>query len=129
MPGHMSNYPGGFNFGLTIRNMPVINIHGGNVFWVHSGTGSDGNPGTFSKPFATLSYAVGRCTASQGDMIFAKPGHAETVTSTIVVNVAGVSIIGIGNGTNRPNLTQGTSGSDNVMEISANNIRSIAKFQ
>lgn len=79
----------------------------GNIFYVYATTGSDAvgygrNP---DAPFATIDYAVGQCTASQGDMIFVMPGHAETVTAAIAVDVAGISIIGLGNGDNRPSLT------------------------
>lgn len=79
----------------------------GNIFYVYATTGSDSvgygrNP---DAPFATIDYAIGQCTASQGDMIFVMPGHAETVTAAISVDVAGISIIGLGNGDNRPFLT------------------------
>lgn len=33
------------------------------------------------------------------------PGHAETVTTSIAADTAGVSVIGIGNGDNRPTIT------------------------
>ena len=81
----------------------------GNIFWVDSGASgaSDGsgygrNP---DAPFATVDYAIGKCTANNGDMIFVMPGHAETVTAAIMVDVAGISIIGMGNGDNRPTFT------------------------
>lgn len=82
--------------------------HTGNVYYVHSGVGSDGNYGTSPAfPFATIDHAVGQCTASQGDTIFVMPGHAENISAatSLVVDVAGVSIIGLGNGGNRPTLS------------------------
>jgi hypothetical protein len=108
--------------------LPMIGdkLVGGNVYFVDSGSGvaNDQNNGLHptNSPLATLDGAVGKCTASNGDFIILLPGHAETVSSTIVIDVAGVSIYGIGNGSNRPNFTQATSGSDNVVEISANNV-------
>lgn len=78
----------------------------GNIFFVHSGTGTDGagygrNP---DSPFATLDYAIGQCTANQGDRIYVMPGHSEDVdaAAAVDVDVAGVSIIGIGHGADRP---------------------------
>jgi len=84
-------------------------ITSGQIFWVHSGTGSDGNHRGLNphQPFATIDYAIGNCTANKGDVIYVMPGHAETLAAAgaITVDVAGVSIIGLGNGTNRPMLT------------------------
>src|SRR3970282_2259451 len=40
------------------------------------------------EPFATLNYAIGRTTASKGDVIVLMPGHAETTTA-IAADMAG----------------------------------------
>jgi len=103
----MSNYPNGFRNGVNIRGLPVLNTYGGNIWWVDSGAGADGNPGTFDLPFATLDYAVGRCTANNGDIIMVKAGHAESLTadSAVDVDVAGVTIVGLGTGADRPTFT------------------------
>jgi hypothetical protein len=81
----------------------------GERFYVHAGTGTDGagygrNP---DSPVATIDYAVGLCTASKGDVIYVMPGHAESLSAAgaITCDVAGVSIIGLGNGANRPTVT------------------------
>ena len=102
-----SNFPGGFPNGLTVRGLPVLNSYAGNIFWVDSGAGSNGNAGTFNKPFATIDYAVGQATASNGDQIHIKPGHAENISSAsfITVDVAGLTFIGHGHGNQRPTLT------------------------
>jgi len=58
--------------------------------------------------YSTLDAAVGGCTANAGDIILVAPGHAETVTSTsIVLDVAGITIINLGQGSNRPTYTFG----------------------
>lgn len=58
--------------------------------------------------YATVDAAIGACTANAGDTIIVLPGHTETVTSTsIALDVAGVNIIGLGNGLNRPTFTFG----------------------
>ena len=103
MPG-LSNFPNGFPGGVAIQGMPVLNTYPGNVFWVNSNVGSDGNKGTRTKPFATLDYAIGKCTANNGDIIMVMPNHAETITGAagIALDVAGVSIVGLGVFNQRP---------------------------
>lgn len=79
-------------------------------YWVHSGTGQDiaGDGRNPDEPYATIDFAIGQCAANQNDVIYVMPGHAETIAadaSDIAVDVAGVSIIGLGNGENRPVIT------------------------
>lgn len=96
---------------------------GAAVYFVHSGRGQDSAeiPGTsWDKPFASLDYAVGRTTASQGDVILVCPGHAETTTA-IAVDVAGLRIIGMGAGRNRPTFTATTAATD-LINVSAANV-------
>lgn len=101
-----------FSKGLSVYGVPVMpgtngDLTSGNVFWVDSNDpdGSD-NPeaGKFNTPFSTTDYAVGQTTANNGDVIMVKEGHNETIVSatSLVVDVAGVSIVGLGNGRNRP---------------------------
>jgi len=126
----INNFPGGFAAGLTIRGMPLSVTHPGKVWWVSNSTvlsdrqagGSNGNPGTFDKPFATLQKAIDSCTASRGDIIMVKPGHAETVTLTtdVVFNKAGVAIVGLGVGSLRPTLTFSTNATANIPITAAN---------
>lgn len=88
--------------------MPVT----GNVFFVDD-SGSDSNSGKSpDQPFKTLDYAIGRCTASQGDTIYVMPGHAETASTQITCDVAGISIIGLGYGRMRPAITAHASAVD-----------------
>jgi len=110
-----SNFPNGFAQGVTIRGVPVDIPNPGQVFWVNNSTvlaegavgGSDGNDGSYRRPFSTLDYAVGKCKASRGDIIYLMPGHAETVSGAAFVtcDVAGITIIGLGKGALRPTFT------------------------
>lgn len=110
-----SNFPNGFTGGVTIRGIPITIAHPGKVFWVNNSSvlppggvgGSDGNPGTFLKPFSTLDYAIGKCTANRGDVIMVMPGHAENVATAgaITCDVAGVAVVGLGSGTLRPKFS------------------------
>ena len=81
----------------------------GKDYFVHSGTGADTSDGrTPDTALATLDAAFGTnyATANQGDRIFLLPGHAETVTAAggIAHDVAGVSVIGLGNYNQRPRI-------------------------
>lgn len=125
-----SNYPAGFN-NVTIRGVPITQSHPGQVFWVSNATtvlpgqigGSDGNPGTFAAPFSTLEYALSRTTANRGDIIFIKPGHAESITSATALNfdTAGVAIVGLGTGTKRPTFTYTTANTATI-PVTADNM-------
>ena len=127
-----SNYPNGFGpDGVTIRGVPVHVAHPGKVFYVNGSTtlmdgqgrgGSNGNKGTLQSPFATIDYAIGRCTASRGDIIFVAPNHTETIISatTIAADVAGVAIVGLGSGTARPTLTYTTANTATINVTAAN---------
>jgi len=82
---------------------------GSQVFYVNSAlaTASDAagsNGGDPLRPFKTLNFAIGRCIANNGDVIYVGPQHVETITSatSLLLNVAGVTIIGLGNEVDRP---------------------------
>lgn len=126
----ISNYPNGFANGVTIRGVPITIANPGNVYWVNSTStiaeggigGSNGNKGTYQQPFATIDYAIGRCTASRGDVIMVMPGYTETIinATSIVADVAGVTIIGLGAGTARPTIT--LNHADASIAVSAANV-------
>lgn len=118
---------------LFVRKTPggmftVVNesLNNGNIFWVNSVTGTDsvGNGKSPDAPFATLAYAITQCTASNDDRIYVMAGHAEAVIAagTITLNIAGVSIIGLGVGDARPTFSW-TTATTATMLMSAANIR------
>lgn len=83
----------------------------GNVFYVDSVRGSNGNIGTDpSLPLASLAQAQLSATASNGDVVIVKPGHAEAVTAAagIAITKAGVSYVGVGSNLTRPTITFST---------------------
>lgn len=126
----VSNFPSGFAAGLSVRGMPILQAQPGRVFWVGNGTnllpgtvgGAGGNPGTYQRPLATVQQGVDKCTANSGDMVMVKPGHAETITTAanLVLNKAGVAIVGLGSGSNRPTLTFATNATANIPITAAN---------
>ncbi len=104
-----SSFPHGFANGITVREIPIILTQGanGNVFWVDSVHGSNGNKGTFKLPFATLAFAITQCTANHEDKIILAEGHAEDIVAAagIALNIAGVSIYFMGQGASKAAIT------------------------
>ena len=68
----------------------------------------------------SITAALALCEANRGDVIYVLPGYTTTVTSSINVNKAGVSIIGLGNGTARPTITG--NGAIDAVNITAANV-------
>lgn len=103
-----TNFPNG----LYSRGVPVggdgIPATGGSVYHVSSThtNASDANAGTSpNQPMATLDAAVARCTANKGDMILLYPGHVESLgNEQIDLDVAGIYVIGLGHGSQRPRI-------------------------
>lgn len=96
-------------------------LTGGKTFYVSSTTtgSSNANGGTDpDAPLATLDAAINKCTANQGDVIVLMPNHTEALTSTsVALDVAGITVIGQGRGSNRPTFTAAATSS--VMPITA----------
>ena len=88
-----------------------IEDHPGDIWFVDSGHAAASDTAGFGQspdsPVATLDYAVGLCTANNGDVIYVMPGHAENLAadSAVDVDVAGLKIIGLGWGGSRPTFT------------------------
>src|SRR3990167_2442550 len=82
-------------------------ISSGARYFVHATNGSHttNNGQARDNPYPTLAYALTKVTGNQGDRIFLLPGHAETLTAAVALSVAGVSIIGLGDGIDRPEIT------------------------
>lgn len=122
----LTNFP----YGLTSFGIPVpagdgaIPVTGGSVFWVNSSTGQDavGKGTSPSDPFRTIDYAIGRCTANKGDTILVMPGHTEAISAAggITIDVAGINIIGLGEGTLRPTITFTTTTAATITWSAAN---------
>lgn len=97
---------------------------GTNYVFVNSVTGGNGNLGTVDSPVATLDFAVGMCTANAGWVIVVMAGHAETISANtaLLLDVAGITIVGLGIGANRPTFTFDTANTNRI-PVSAANIR------
>jgi len=104
--------PGGV---FTVQDMLD---HPGDIWFVDSGAangadsvGAGRNPDI---PFLTLDYAIGQCTANNGDTILVMPGHTEDLDadSAVDVDVAGLKIIGLGDGAARPTFDASAAAGD-----------------
>lgn len=109
----------------SLENSIHNTLSPGQTFYVCSAVSgaSDSNAGTDpTAPLATLDAAINKCTASKGDVIIIGPGHTENITgaTSVVVDIAGISIIGVGNGRLRPKFTYTATGSN--IPISAANV-------
>jgi hypothetical protein len=97
----------------------------GSIFFVHSGTGTNaaGYGNNPDSPVASIDYAVGLCTADKGDVIYVMPGHTETVSAAggLDLDVAGITIRGIGNGTLQPKVLSDTATTADI-DVDAANI-------
>lgn len=118
----LTSFPNGFQGGMAYRGIPILDAFYGNVIWVDSVRGANGNRGTRNKPMATIDAAIGRCTANNGDMIVAAPGHAETISAAggIACDVAGITILGLGVGAQRPTISIGTITTASITVSAAN---------
>lgn len=69
-----------------------------------------------------IDTAVGLCTANGGDVIYVAPGHTETISSAtaLSLDVAGITIVGLGEGDNRPTITLDTATTATIPVSAAN---------
>lgn len=111
--------------------------HPGAVFFVDSTHAAKadvaGGGRSPDSPLATLDYAIGLCTASKGDVIYLMPGHAENLTAadSVDLDVAGVTVIGLGNGNLIPTFsTTAAAGSITIdaANVTIKNIKLLANF-
>jgi len=113
-----------YPFGTSDYQRQMVAV-AGTAFFVDSGHAqaedSPSHGRTPEVPFATIDYAIGRCAADNGDVIFVMPGHAETTTVTIALDIAGVSIIGLGVGRSRPAVTANFAATGVTVTVSAAN--------
>lgn len=81
-----------------------VGLGSGSRFYVHHSGGSGGGYGySPAQPLSTLAAAVAKCTANKGDKIYVLEGHNEGLSDDQWdLDVAGIEIIGLGKGSNRP---------------------------
>ena len=88
----------------------------GTIYYVDSGVSSEGDGSSWTNAKDTIEEAYDLCSANVGDVVKVAPGHAETL-GTLVLDTEGVSIIGVGSGEDRPEIT--FDGTGDIITISA----------
>jgi len=116
--------------GLEVGGVPTLGTNGlplttiGTYYFVNSTNGSNGNTGlSADQPLATVAYALDNLvTANRGDTIVVGQGHAEDIAAAggWTCDTAGVNIIGLGSGSDRPELTFKTATTASVLVSAAN---------
>lgn len=103
----LTNFVNGIaSYGVPVMGGSTIPSTTGNYWFVSSTTGSNGNSGkSVKQAFATIAQAQSAATASNGDVVIIMPGHAETLTAVLTLSKAGVSYVGIGTGSLKPQIT------------------------
>jgi len=101
-------------------------MYPGKVHWVNNsavlpkrgvaGVDASGK-GTYLNPYRTIDDTVGRCTAGRGDIIAVMPGYTQTITAAagITSDVDGVAIVGLGNGSLRPQISMEATAATHVV--------------
>lgn len=105
--------------------LPIFPTLGSVLFVSSTNANAKNDPGNGERPetpFASIDYAVGRCTANKGDVIVVAPGHVETVSAAagLALDVAGITVLGLGSGASRPTINIGTATSATVTISAAN---------
>lgn len=123
----LTNFPNGVtSFGLPVLPGAGLSlpVSAGRVFFVQGTIGIDatGRGTDPTIPFRTINYASTQCRDNKGDIIIVMAGHTEVVSAagTITLAKIGVTILGLGNGTNRPLITFTTATSASVLVTAAN---------
>lgn len=96
---------------LLLNGVPVggsmpTGLGRGNTYYVDSNVAA--SEGTSpSTAVAGIQAAHTLCTANQGDVIVVLPSHTEAITAAggITISKAGISIVGLGYGNQRPSIT------------------------
>lgn len=116
-----------FPNGVSSFGVPVLGGGAGLIpqttgdYYFVDDSGSNANDGLDpDHPVATIDYANGLCTADHGDVIIVMPGHAETETG-MALDVAGVTIVGLGYGEAMPTVTADTTAAD-LVNVTADSV-------
>lgn len=95
----------------------------GSIFYVDSNVTTEGNGESWTGAKDTLDEAVALCADNNGDIIYIAQGHTETWTAadSADLDVIGIKVIGLGEGSDRPTFTY-TTGTAGELVIAAANV-------
>lgn len=79
----------------------------GDIRFVHSGGTATGPGFSPETAYSTIDAAISACTADNGDIVVVLEDHTESITGAagIALDVAGVKVLGLGEGRRRPRIT------------------------
>lgn len=107
-----------------------LSATGGGIFYV--GTAAriaqfqQVGPSIQGKTYTTIDQALAQCESGRGDVIYVLPGYTETIAGADQWASLGtktdISLVGLGNGTNRPTITWSVAGSSILMDSANFNI-------
>lgn len=82
----------------------------GSIFYVDADVTNEGDGSSWSNAHDTIEECIALCTANNGDIIYVAPGssYALSGADAVDLDVAGVRVIGIGNGADMPKFTYAT---------------------
>lgn len=97
----------GSGIGLSLEELEVavqLDRQPNTIFYVNSSAAAGGNGRSWGGAFTTVQEAENY--AGAGDTLCLAPGHVETVTAAagLVLNTAGLTLLGFGNGDRRPQI-------------------------
>jgi hypothetical protein len=121
----------GFDNTLKLNESKQLRVKGlieriGTDYFVDSTNGSASDVGTsWATAVNTVDLARAKCTANSGDRIIVAPWHTESettaATAIATMSIAGVSLIGLIQGNQRPTFTLGAA--DSTFSVTAANCR------
>ncbi len=102
---------GGNNDAALLNRLYEFPNRWGNVRCVYSGATGSANGISPGDAYATMIAAQSAAVASNDDVVYILPGHAETITGAagMTFSKAGITYIGVGNGADRPTISFTTS--------------------
>ena len=102
-----------------------VGLGTGHIYYVDSGVAVAGAGTSWTAAKATLAGAIALCTANNGDIIYVAAGGGESLTGSVAVNKAGITIIGCGNGSDQPTYLYTTTDSALTVTVAGVTIRNL----
>lgn len=101
-------------------------LHTGIAYFVDATNGASTNQGlSWDDALATVDQAIAKCTANTANKIYMAPWHAETeataTTALFTMSKAGIDLIGLRQGNQRPTFT--VTAADSYLTVTAANCR------
>ncbi len=113
---------------FIVAKAALANIAEINAIW--GASYPDGRPTVYT----TIALANAQCVAARGDLILVAPGHTESISDTVLLamSISGVSVVGLGRGSQRPVVTLDTANTATITVSAAGvtfkNIVFVANF-